>query len=95
VIKNSNSCLQCGGKMQKTGKAAGKAIENQDTDMTIVEYEEFQCDSCGFKEGRVVAAFNDKFAIQTPKQSAMRQADTKGRMKKMKSTAKPRRQEPR
>jgi hypothetical protein len=81
--------------MQKTGKTQGKVTENQDIDMTIVEYEELQCDSCGFKEGRVVAAFNDKFAVQAPKQSTMRQANTKGRMKKMKSTAMPRRQEPR
>jgi hypothetical protein len=84
--------------MYKTGiTKKGQAFENNShVDMTIVEYDQFQCDSCGFVEGRAVAAFVDKLGILTSKnQSAKRKVATKGREKKIKSTAKPRRQEPR
>jgi predicted nucleic-acid-binding Zn-ribbon protein len=99
VKSNIKACLQCGnGKMYKTGLTKkGQAFDNNsDVDMTIVEYNQFQCDSCGFVEGRAVAAFTDKLGMLTSKnQSTKRKVATKGREKKMKSTAKLRRQEPR
>lgn len=83
--------------MYKTGLTKkGQAFDNNpEVDMTIVEYDQFQCDSCGFVEGRAVAAFADKLSLASKKQSAGRNANTKARMKKVKSTAMPRRQEPR
>ena len=84
--------------MYKTGLTKkGQPFDNKsDVDMTIVEYNQFQCDSCGFVEGRAVAAFADKLGILTSKnRSTKRKVATKGGQKKKKSTAKPRRQEPR
>lgn len=101
VVVNNNikACLQCGsGKMYKTGLTKkGQAFnnDNPEVDMTIVEYDQFQCDSCGFVEGRAVAAFADKLSLASKRKSAGREVNTKGRMKKVKSTAMPRRQDPR
>jgi len=81
-------------KTEETKKKDG--ADNLDIDVRIVEYQKFQCERCGFIEGRAVAAFSDKFGILAPKKKTTgRQGDTKARMKKMKSTAKPRRQDPR
>jgi hypothetical protein len=78
----------------KKGKAFSK--DNPHVDMTLIEYDQFQCDSCGFVEGRAVAAFDDRLVIlSSNKQGTERKDIAKGRMKKVKSTAKPRRQEPR
>jgi predicted nucleic-acid-binding Zn-ribbon protein len=101
VVVNNNikACLQCGsGKMYKTGLTKkGQAFDNNsDVDMTIVEYDQFQCDTCGFVEGRAVAAFADKLGILASKdKSTKSNVATKGRAKKIKNTAKPRRHEPR
>jgi hypothetical protein len=83
--------------MYKTGPTKkGQAFDNNpDVDMTIVEFDQFQCDSCGFVEGRAVAAFADKLGLVSKKKAAGRNANAKARTKKVKSTAMPRRQEPR
>ena len=86
--------------MYKTGLTKkGQSLDNNpDTDMKIVEYDQFQCDTCGFVEGRAVAAFVDKLGIlksNEGKSAKSKVTTTKGGAKKIKDTAKPRRQEPR
>jgi predicted nucleic-acid-binding Zn-ribbon protein len=101
VVVNSNikACLQCGsGKVYKTGLTKkGQGLDNNpDVDMTIVEYDQFQCDTCGFIEGRAVAAFADKLGILASKEKSTKSnVATKDRGKKIKNTAEPRRQKPR
>ena len=73
-----------------------KTVDSPDVDVKLVGYEEFQCDTCGFKEGRAIAAFTDKLGIlSSKKQPAKHKSESKGKMKKEKDRGKRRRQEPR
>lgn len=99
MTKDNRTCLQCGsGKMYRIDSKVPdqKTAENPEVDVKVLDYEEFQCDICGFKEGRTVAAFIDKQGILSAnKQIAKRKTQSKGQMKKEKDAGKRRRQEPR
>jgi len=84
--------------MYKTGAAKkGETSDNPDIDMTIIEYQQFKCESCGFIEGRAIAAFTDKLGILASKnkKDKKRSVTAKAKAKKTKGSPKPRRQEPR
>lgn len=84
--------------MYKTGLTKkGETSDSSETDMTKIEYQQFQCGSCGFIEGRAIAAFTDKLGILASKNDrhVKRNVVSKGNAKKMKDMSKPRRQEPR
>lgn len=100
MVKEGDPCPECGkGTMSFRGY---RAYEGQKGDESLYQgigqETGFVCDLCGAKWNAVSKTFTHKYNLETrtPKQQGTnRRADRKGGMKKMKNTAKPRRQSPR
>ncbi|HEV8405830.1 MAG TPA: hypothetical protein VGQ13_07990 [Nitrososphaera sp.] len=95
VVNEGDLCPECKtGQMHYRGSRVYEG-HNESRYQGIGEETGFQCDHCGAKWNSISRTFTHRYSIKTNKKSTKPKADTKGAMKKMKDTAKPRRQSPR
>lgn len=94
MVNEGNLCPEC-----KTGYMHFRGSEpegpNGPSYQSVGKGTGFQCDRCGAQWNSASSTFTHRYSIEGQKKSTKPKTETKGGLKRLKNTAKPRRQTPR